>query len=123
MKSTKKGKVSSKASGKTKNKTLGKALPKITPLGDRVLIDPIENDDAGGKTASGIYIPEDNKEKPETGRVIAVGVGSYDDGVLVPMQVKVGDKVVFSKYGFDEIKIDDQEYFVIKQENILAIIK
>jgi len=95
---------------------------KIQPLGDRVLVKPISADEHK-KTKSGIFIPETvSKEKPEEGKVVAVGAGKYEDGKLVPVRVKVGDKVVFSKYGYDEIKIDEVEYFIIKEENILAIV-
>lgn len=93
----------------------------ITPLFDRVLIKPILEKE---KTASGIFIPDTaSKEKPEQGMVVAVGAGKYDDGKLVPLTVKVGDKVMFSKYGYDEIKIDGEEYFILREENILAVIK
>lgn len=94
---------------------------KIVPLGDRVLLRPATEDDK--KTASGIIIPETiDKEKPERGTVVAVGEGKYDHGSLRPMKVKAGDTVVFSKYGYDEIKIDGVEYYILKEENILAII-
>ena len=97
---------------------------KIAPLGDRVLVRPLSADDASKKSVSGIIIPDTvSKEKPEQGKVLAVGEGKYDEGVLVPMRVKVGDKVVFSKYGYDEIKVDDEELYIIKEENILAIVK
>ncbi len=103
----------------------GKILSKITPLGDRVLVLPLEL--SGGehkKTESGIYVPDSEaKEKPERGTVIAVGKGHYDDGKLVPMSVKVGDKVMFSKYGYDEVKEGEKKFFIIKEENILAVIK
>ncbi|QQR82792.1 co-chaperone GroES [Candidatus Campbellbacteria bacterium] len=96
----------------------------VTPLGDRVLLKPLSADEYATKRASGIIIPETvDKERPEQGKVIAVGPGRYDDGVLVPMRVKVGDTVVFSKYGYDEIKIDGVEYFILKEESILAVIK
>lgn len=96
---------------------------KIRPLGDRVLVKPVSSDDHK-KTKSGIFIPDTvSKEKPEQGKIIAVGPGRIEDGNLVPIRVKVGDTVMFSKYGFDEIKIDEIEYFIIKEENILAIIK
>ena len=101
----------------TKNKN------KIQPLGDRVLVKPVPNDDHK-KTKSGIFIPDTvSKEKPEQGEVVAVGPGRTEDGKSVPVKVKVGDLVMFSKYGYDEIKIDEVEYFIIKEENILAIIK
>lgn len=96
---------------------------KVQPLGDRVLVKP-ENDEAE-KTASGIYIPDTaQKEKPERGTVVAVGPGKRgDDNELIPVSVKVGDTVMFSKYGFDEVKINDEEYYIVNESNILAIIK
>jgi chaperonin GroES len=78
------------------------------------------------KSASGIIIPDTvDKEKPEQGRVMAVGEGKWDeDGEKrIPVSVKIGDVVLFSKYGFDEVKVSDEEYYIIKEENILAIIK
>jgi chaperonin GroES len=75
------------------------------------------------KTKSGIYIPEKSeKERPEEGEVVAVGDGFYQDGKLIPLRIKVGDKVVFSKYSYDEIKIEGKEYVIVKEENILAVI-
>lgn len=102
--------------------TARKTAPKIVPLADRVLVKPQVQDEE--RTASGIYIPETaKKEKPEQGEVIAVGEGRYEDGKLMPLRVKVGDLVMFSKYGYDEVKVDGQDYFILKEENILAIIK
>lgn len=97
---------------------------KIEPLYDRVVL-RLESEDERSKTASGIIIPDTvSKEKPEQGEVVAVGEGRLDeDGKRVPMSVKIGDKVVFSRYGYDEVKIDGQEYYILKEENILAIIK
>ncbi len=97
----------------------------IIPLGDRVLIRPFSSDELGTKTSSGIIIPETiDKEKPEQGEVIAVGEGWYTkDGAVIPLRVKVGDTVVFSKYGYDDIKVDGNEYYMLKEENLLAIIK
>lgn len=93
----------------------------VVPLLDRVLIKPILEKE---KTASGIIIPDSaEKEKPEQGVVVALGAGKYDDGKLIALTVKVGDKVMFSKYGYDEIKIDGDEYFILREENILAILK
>jgi len=96
----------------------------IIPLGDRVLIKP-DIQEEGVVTASGIIIPDTvNKEKPEKGTVLAVGDGRInDDGKVIPMSVKVGDKVIFSKYGPDEITVDDEEYFILSESSILAIIK
>lgn len=110
----------------TKNREKSGKLLKILPLGDRVLVDPGQAKEAGEhkKTASGLYIPETaEREKPEQGKVLAVGEGFYDDGELIPLKVKIGDTVLFSKYGYDEVKIGDKKYFIIKNENILAIIK
>jgi len=75
-------------------------------------------------TASGIIIPDTiSKEKPEQGMVIAVGEGRWEDGKRVPMSIKIGDKVVFSRYGYEEVKLDGEEYYILKEENILAVIK
>jgi chaperonin GroES len=93
----------------------------IIPLADRVVVAPA----VGGETSiSGIIIPDTaSREKPEKGTVVAVGPGKYDDGALVPMTVKVGDTVLFSKYGYDEVKIDGQEYFILAESSVLAVIK
>ena len=96
---------------------------RITPLGDRVVLRPLSEEEAGTKTASGIIIPDTvNKEKPEEGVVVAVGKGWYQDGDLIPLDVAVGDRVLFSKYGYDEVKVDGEEYFILKQDSILAIV-
>lgn len=102
-----------------------KNMPKIKPLGDRVLIAPLSEEEKGGKTKGGIIIPDTvNKERPEEGTIIAVGEGKVgDDGKLVPLSVKKGQKVIFSKYGPDEIKIDGQEYLIVSESNILAILE
>ena len=94
----------------------------IIPLGDRVLVKPTAQE--GTKTQSGIIIPDTvDKEKPEQGKVVAVGEGRYEDGKIIPVRVKVGDKVMFSKYGYDEIKVDGEEYFILKEDSVLAVIK
>lgn len=95
----------------------------IKPLGDRVLVKP--NGAGDTKTASGIIIPDTaHKEKPERGEVIAVGPGKRgDDNEVIPVSVKVGDTVIFSKYGYDEVKVDDVEYYIVSENNILAVIK
>lgn len=96
----------------------------IIPIGDRVVVKPIIADD-GVATASGIIIPDTvNKEKPEQGMIIAVGKGRMtDDGKVLPMSVQVGDKILFSKYGPDEVTVDDEEYFILSESSILAIVK
>lgn len=102
-----------------KSKSLG-----VTPLHDRVLIKPIPPEMLMKKSLSGIIIPDTvSKEKPEQGTVAAIGNGKYDDGKLVPLTVKIGDQVVFSKYGYDEVKVDGEEYYIVSESNILAIIK
>jgi chaperonin GroES len=102
-----------------KKETTKKAV--ITPLGDRVLLKPATKEET---TTSGIIIPDTiSKEKPEQGTVVAVGEGLYKDGKLIAPRVAVGDTVVFSKYGFDELKIDGEEYFILREDSILAIIK
>ena len=94
----------------------------IQPLSDHILIEPNKEEE---KTASGILLPETaDKERPEQGKIIAVGPGKKSSaGKVVPMEVKVGQEVLFSKYGPNEIKIDGKEYLIAKEENILAIIK
>lgn len=97
----------------------------VVPLGDRLLVRPLSPEELHSKTASGIIIPETvDKEKPEQGVVMAVGKGKYNDnGVLIPMRVSVGDRVVFSKYSPNEIKLDGKEYFILEESSVLAIIK
>lgn len=94
---------------------------KARPFGDRILVQP---EAAEEKTAGGIIIPDTVKQdKPEKGRVVAVGEGKQnEDGKIVPMRIKVGDKVMFNKYGYDEIKIDGEEYFIVSESNVIAIL-
>ncbi|HEY9584521.1 MAG: co-chaperone GroES [bacterium] len=95
---------------------------KIKPLSDHILIEPIKGEE---KTKSGILLPETSeKEKPEQGKVISVGPGKKDEaGKLIPLEVKEGDKVLFTKYGPSEIKVEDKEYLIAKEEDILAILE
>jgi len=93
----------------------------LEPLGDKIIIKPTEEQEV---TQSGIVLPQTAKEKPEKGEVIAVGKGKLlENGERAPLSVKVGDKVVFKKYSPDEIKIDKEEYLIISEDDILAIIK
>jgi len=93
----------------------------IKPLGDRVLIEAIEQKEV---IKGGIVIPDSAKEKPQEAVVVAVGPGKYDDkGKLIPVEVKVGDHVLTSKYGGTEIKIDDKEYKILNSSDILAIVE
>lgn len=94
----------------------------LSPLGDRIVVKPSEKE-GEKKLASGIIIPETiDKEKPAQGTVVAAGPGKYEDGKRVPMQVKVGDLVIFSKYGYDEVKIGGQEYYIFSESSILGIV-
>lgn len=95
-------------------------MTKLRPLGDRLVVKPLEKQET---TKSGIYIPETAKEKPQEGEVMAVGSGKWVDGQLKPLEVKVGDRVLFSKYGGDEVKLDDGELKVISESDILAVIE
>lgn len=108
---------------KDEKKSGVKSKAGIQPLGDRVLVRPESTNEE--KTASGIYIPDAaRKEKPERGEVIAVGPGKRSEkGDLHPLSVKVGDAVVFSKYGYDEVTIGDEEYYIVSESNILAVVK
>ena len=92
----------------------------IKPLEDRIVVKP---SDAEQTTASGLVIPDTAKEKPQEGEVVAVGPGRFDDGVRVPMDVKVGDRVMYSKYGGTEVKLKGIEYLVLSARDILAIIE
>lgn len=94
----------------------------IKPLSDHILIEPIKEEE---KTKTGILLPETaEREKPEQGKIIAVGPGrKTSSGKIVPLGVKVGDKVLFTKYGPNEIKVEDKEYLIAREEDILAIIE
>lgn len=107
-----------------KASALMRAKAPVSPLGDRVLLKPLSVEEMGTVSSFGIIIPETvNKEKPEQGVVVAVGPGKIgDDNVRVPVSVSVGDRVVFSKYGFDEVKVKGVEYYLVSEANILAII-
>lgn len=94
---------------------------KITPLFDNVLVKPLE---AEGKTPSGIVLPETAKEKPQLGTVMAVGAGGFDDkGNKIPMVVKVGQKVMYKKWGGNEVKVGMEEWLLVEQKDILAIVE
>jgi len=94
---------------------------KVRPLGDRVLVKPIEKAD---EKKSGIIIPDTAKEKPQEGLVVAVGKGkTSDEGKLVPMEVKSGDKILYGKYSGTEIKIDNADHLILHQDDILGILE
>ena len=93
---------------------------KLVPLGDRIVLKQLEAEET---TKSGIVLPGQNKEKPQQAEVIAVGPGGVIDGKEVKMEVKAGDKVIYSKYAGNEVKLDDEEYIIVKQSDILAIVE
>ena len=92
----------------------------IKPLEDRILVKPL---DAEQTTASGLVIPDTAKEKPQEGEVLAVGPGRFEDGQRLPLDVAVGDKVIYSKYGGTEVKYDGQEYLILSARDVLAVIE
>jgi len=93
---------------------------KLVPLGDRVVLKQLLAEET---TKSGIVLPGQAKEKPQQAEVVAVGPGGMIDGKEVTMHVKVGDKVIYSKYAGTEVKLDDEEFIVVKQNDILAIVE
>ena len=93
----------------------------ITPLHDRVILRRIE--DTNNQTAGGLFIPDSAKEKPQEGEVIAAGEGKYkEDGTRQPLDVKAGDRVLFGKYSGSEIKLDNEEFLIMREDEILGII-
>lgn len=93
----------------------------VKPLGDRVLVKRVEEEEE--KTSGGIFIPDTAKEKPQRGKVVAVGPGRLtEDGKRLPMDVKEGDEVLFGKYSGSDIKIDNEEYMIIKEDELYGII-
>ncbi|GFR37069.1 10 kDa chaperonin [Insulibacter thermoxylanivorax] len=92
----------------------------IKPLGDRVVIEPIAKEET---TASGIVLPETAKEKPQEGKVVAVGSGTLKDGERIPLELKEGDRVIFSKYAGTEVKVDGKEYLIMREGDVLAILE
>jgi len=94
-------------------------VKKLVPLGDRVVI---KQEPGEEKTKSGIVLPESAKEKPSEGTVVAIGAGRIlDNGQKVPMEVKIGDKIIYSKYGGTEVKIESEDYIILQERDILAI--
>ena len=93
---------------------------KLVPLGDRIVLKQVAAEET---TKSGIVLPGQNKEKPQQGEVVAVGPGGMVDGKEVKMEVKVGDQVIFSKYAGTEVKLEEDEYIIVKQNDILAILE
>ena len=92
---------------------------KLQPLNDRILVKRLESEE---KTAGGLYIPDTAKEKPQEGKVLAIGKKRDDDGKEIPFDVKVGDTVLMPKYGGTEVKIDDKTYQIVREEDLLGVI-
>lgn len=94
---------------------------KVKPLQDRILVERLQEEE---KTKGGLFIPDSAKEKPMQGKVVAAGSGrTSEDGKKIPMDVKVGDTVLFAKYSGNDVKIDDKEYLIMKEDDILAIVE
>ena len=91
----------------------------VRPLADRVVVKSLEEHD---RTSSGLYIPDTAREKPQQGEIIAVGAGRYDDGELIPMSVKVGDRVLYGKYNGTEVTLDGHPYIILRESDVLALI-
>ncbi len=95
-------------------------VKKVRPLGDRVLVQRLDSEE---KTAGGIIIPDSAKEKPQQGKIMAVGNGkTFENGSTKPLDVKVGDKVLFSKYSGSEIKLDGEEFLIVREDDILGVL-
>ncbi|MBV8601675.1 MAG: co-chaperone GroES [Candidatus Eremiobacteraeota bacterium] len=93
----------------------------LKPLGDRVVVEHVEQAD---KSAGGVFLPDTAKEKPQEGKVLAVGSGRLlDNGTKVPMEVKVGDRILYSKYSGSEVKMDGKEYLIISEKDVLGIVQ
>jgi chaperonin GroES len=91
---------------------------KLQPMGDRLVVKPTQSEE---KTKSGIYLPDTAKEKPQEGKVVAVGPGKMtDEGKRIPMDVEVGDIIIYAKYGGSEIKLEDEELIIMRESDILA---
>lgn len=91
---------------------------KLKPLGDKVVVEPSEGEE---KTKSGIVLPDTAKEKPQEGKIVAVGSGRYEEGKRIPLEVRVGDTVIYSKYGGTEVKVEETEYLILSESDILAV--
>ena len=92
---------------------------KVNPLSDRVVVRALEETE---QMRGGLYIPDTAKEKPQQGEIIAVGPGKYEDGKLVPMGVKVGDKVLYGKYSGTEVTIDSEQLLILREADVLAVV-
>lgn len=105
----------------TATKTKKQTDIKLRPIGDHVIVRRLEPAD---KSRSGLYLPDSAQEKPQEGKVVAIGSGkTLDSGKVIPLSVKPGDRIIFGKYTGSEIKLDDNEYVFLSEEDILAIVK
>ena len=100
--------------------TKGKSKLKLQPLGDRVVIRPLEEAE---EMRGGLYIPDTAKEKPQQGEIIAVGPGRFEKGERIPVEVKVGQKVLYSKYAGTDVRVGDEEVLIIKESDVLAVVE
>jgi chaperonin GroES len=96
-----------------------KTSVKVGPLADRVVVRPLEETE---QMRGGLYIPDTAKEKPQQGEIVAVGPGRFDEGKRVPMEVKVGDKVLYGKYSGTEVTLDNEQYLILRETDVLAIV-
>jgi chaperonin GroES len=92
---------------------------KVKPLADRVVVKALEDQE---QMRGGLYIPDTAKEKPQQGEVVAVGTGRFEDGKRIEMELKVGDKILYGKYSGTEVTIDDQQYLILRESDVLAIV-
>ena len=99
--------------------TKSAAAVKVTPLADRVVVKPLEESE---QMRGGLYIPDTAKEKPQQGEIVAVGPGRYEKDKRVPMDVKVGDKVLYGKYSGTEVTLDGDQYLILKESDVLAVV-
>ena len=99
--------------------TKGSVATKIAPLADRVVIRPIEEAET---MRGGLYIPDTAKEKPQQGEIVAVGPGRFEDGARIPLDVKVGDRVLYGKYSGTEVTVEGDQYLILRETDVLAVI-
>jgi chaperonin GroES len=99
--------------------TKTQANTKVAPLADRVVVKALEDTE---QMRGGLFIPDTAKEKPQQGEIIAVGPGRYEKNVRVPMEVKVGDKVLYGKYSGTEVTIDTEQYLILRESDVLAVV-
>ena len=99
--------------------TKSAAATKLSPLADRVVVKPLEETET---MRGGLYIPDTAKEKPQQGEIVAVGPGRYEEGKRVPMELKTGDRVLYGKYSGTEVTVDGEQYLILRESDVLAVI-